>query len=204
MISSLYAKFPRRKSNVICADDVISGTAEAWRAPHSIPVRKTAQSLAGCVAPMLSCATRILFIAPYFNAVKPEFNKPLSAFIKIVISRNPQATIELHAADHQKAKSFQDFEKDCKTYLPRYVPAGITLIVRRWKKRKSGEGLHNRFILTDIGGVKFPWGISEGELGTSDDVSLLDDENYRLRMQQYNGPAYAFDPDGQFKIIGTA
>jgi hypothetical protein len=129
-------------------------------------------------------------------------NSKCVAFLKFVDYRSSQITIELHTADHDRAPSLTDFERECKTYLPRHLPDGITLIVRRWKERTGDEGLHNRYILTDVGGVKFSWGIGEGDLGTSDDVSLLDVENYRFRMQQYDGPKHAFDLDGQFKIVG--
>ena len=40
------------------------------------------------------CATRILFVDPYYRAIKREFNKPLAAFLRNVSSGGPQVTVE--------------------------------------------------------------------------------------------------------------
>jgi hypothetical protein len=162
---------PRSQSYVIRADDIMSGTAVMWPAPNSIPVDRTAEAMAGCVAPMLRCATKILFIDPYFRASKPEFNKSLAAFLQETTSRGSQITVELHTADRDDAPPLSTFKKECETYLSKSVPTGMTLIVRRWKRRDGGQGIHNRYILTDIGGVTFGWGFGEGDSGTNDDVS---------------------------------
>jgi hypothetical protein len=195
---------PDDNSNVIRAEDVISGTAAAWAAPISIPIKRTAESIADCVASMLRCSTKILFVDPYFRAIKPEFNKSLAAFLQRVAGQDSQITVELHTADRDDAPPFSMFKKECETYLPRIVPVGLTLIIRRWRQREGGRGMHNRYILTDIGGVKFGWGFGEGKPGESDDVSLLSVENYRLRLEEYAGPKHAFDLDGEFSLIGKA
>jgi hypothetical protein len=91
--------------------------------------------------------------------------------------------------------------------LPRIIPRGITVLLKRWRQNERGRGqlLHNRYILTDIGGVSFGAGldanlrnsdrdaddISLNELDT-DEVTLLDRETYDLRWDQYAGPNPAF------------
>ena len=65
-----------------------------------------------------------------------------------------------------------------------------------------GQGLHNRYILTDVGGVQFFTGLDEGDPGTTDDISLLGADAYRERLENYVGPAHAFDLEGDFEVCG--
>ena len=47
--------------------------------------------------------------------------------------------------------------------------------------------IHNRFVLTDRGGVKFGIGLDDddGDDGQTDDVDLLSQETFDLRWRQY-------------------
>ena len=81
----------------------------------------------------------------------------------------------------------------------------MPLFVRRWKEREGGEKLHNRYILTDIGGVQFGVGLDEGEPGTTDDIARLSVDTFRKRFEDYAGPNFAFDQDGEpFSVEGQA
>src|ERR687892_2444801 len=96
------------------------------------------------------------------------------------------------------------FRGECERYLPTLVPAGLILIVRRWTNRAGGERLHNRYVLTDIGGVQFGVGLDEGDPGTTDDVTRLDTDAYRRRMEDYTGAAPAFDLEGEVRIQASS
>ena len=74
--------------------------------------------------------------------------------------------------------------------------------VRRWRNRPGGDKLHNRYILTDVGGVQFGAGLDEGDQGATDDVTIIDDDTYRRRMVDYAGTAPAFDLEGTLTITG--
>jgi hypothetical protein len=53
--------------------------------------------------------------------------------------------------------------------------------------------LHNRYILTDIGGVSFGVGLDDGIDGETDEVTVLEDMTYQFRWAQFAGPAPAFE-----------
>jgi Regulator of RNA terminal phosphate cyclase/Sigma-54 interaction domain/CRISPR-associated protein (Cas_Csm6) len=63
---------------------------------------------------------------------------------------------------------------------------------REWRQREGGEKLHNRYILTDIGGVSFAVGLDDGDDGETDEVTLLEEKTYKFRWMQYRGPEQAF------------
>ena len=201
----LVRKNPDQNTNVMCEGDVWQDKARRWDAPSTIIVQRYANTMAACVAPMLRCATRVLFVDPYFRANtennEEKFRRPLAEFLRTIGTRASQVTIELHTSD--KELSWEDFRKECKDHLPDVVPTGVTITVYRWKN--SIERLHNRYILTDIGGVLFGTGLDEGRPGTTDDVARLNRNVYIQRFRDYAGPNGAFDLDGEpFPVEGQA
>jgi hypothetical protein len=58
--------------------------------------------------------------------------------------------------------------------------------------------------MPDVGGVEFGYGLDEGDPGTTDDVTLLSADSYRRRLEDYIGPALAFDLEGEVRILGRA
>jgi hypothetical protein len=80
----------------------------------------------------------------------------------------------------------------------------MTLRIVRLEQRPQGEQLHNRYILTDVGGVLFGAGLDEGDDGITDDVHLLDRAQYEQRWQQYASDSPAFDrPESPIEVSGT-
>ena len=196
---------PRDRAEVMLSDDVLTGTPEAWNAPNSIVLDRTAASLADGVAPMLRCATRIFFIDPHFRASQSKFRNPLAAFLQVVRTDASQVALELHTGHvTENAPDWNTFRRECEQRLPGIIPTGLTLIVRRWKNRTGGEKLHNRYILTDIGGVQFGCGLDEGDQGTTDDITLLSVNSYSRRHEEYSGIAHTFDLEGQITIEGKS
>ena len=194
---------PRGQPNVVRADDILTGTPEIWLAPGSIVVERTAASMANCVASMVRAATQILLVDPHFRASRPRYRNSLGDYLGLVRIGVPQVTVELHAGHvADDAPDWDTFRRECERHLPSLVPAGLTLIVRRWTNRAGGERLHNRYVLTDIGGVQFGVGLDEGDPGTTDDVSRLHTKAYRRRMDDYAGAAPAFDLEGELRISG--
>ena len=73
------------------------------------------------------------------------------------------------------------FRTECQQRLPGIVSEGIQVHIIRWREKDGGEKLHNRPILTDIGGVSFGAGLDDGADGETDEVMLLEDKTYRFR-----------------------
>ena len=207
---------PSDNSQVICGEVVLPGMdpPPLWRVPREEPVLRTAASMAKHLKPMLRCATQILFVDPHFRPSEPRFRNPLEQFLEIICDGSRDVTLEYHTGDTISRDLLQ---KHCQQYLPRIIPSGFTLTVRRWEERNIGEELHDRYILTDIGGVKIPRGLDEndrydldeGERGTID-ISRLSYEAWQQRLEHY-GYYYnpdsseskepAFDPEGQPIVI---
>lgn len=195
---------PRSTPNVLRVhdnDDFMEEPPKTWPSPSSIVVERTAASMAEAVRPMLNCASRIVFVDPYFRATRAKYRNPLRQFLQLVRTDLPPVMIQVHASA-DNAPSWGCFKKNCESHLPVLVPAGLALSIYFWKSRDNGEQLHNRYILTDVGGVQFGVGLDEGAPGTTDDVLRLDTDSYRRRMEDYTGSSPAFDLEGKVEIVG--
>ena len=82
-------------------------------------------------------------------------------------------SIEYHTGDSNKDTNA--FAREMGKSIRPYLPAATTLKVVRWKE----DELHNRYILTDRGGVMFGTGldVDESAIPSEDTVTLLDEQN---------------------------
>ena len=81
------------------------------------------------------------------------------------------------------------------------VPPQLHLTVRTLEEVGRGEALHNRYILTDVGGLQFAYGLDE-KRGTYDDLSVLGADSYLMRWSQYANGAPEFKQVSEKPICG--
>jgi hypothetical protein len=140
---------------------------------------------------MLGNCTEMHLVDPHFNPEKARFRRVLEALLEVVAESNASLrVVRVHCIAANLGLAF--FEQEA-AKMAGSLPNGVTIAFSRWKeKQQGGEKLHNRYVLTNIGGVSLGVGLDEGEPGETDDVHLLTREQYRLRWEQYVGPNGAF------------
>lgn len=196
---------PRNQSNVVRVEDISSETAEsiAWgNPPPSVTVDRTATSMVAYIEPLLLYSTRIRFIDPHFCPLQNRFQNPLREFLRVICYGSRQVTLEYHvSASYSDAPDWNEFQHDCEYCLPELIPTGFTLTIRRWNNRVGGDRFHNRYILTDIGGVSFNNSIAE--VPSDEDIisrlSALDSQRW---LKKYSIGTSAFDLEGEVVIRG--
>ncbi len=192
---------PRAVASVLLADDLDEETG-LWKVEREAKVPRQAAELAKAVAPLLCLAREILFIDPYFDPYKARSRTTLREFLLRAHGR--QNGIQLQRVEFHTL--FNDgiarFDAECQRELPARIPTGMKLDVVRWRERKGGEGFHNRYILTDRGGVRLAWGLDEGAGAQTDDLSLLSDGMFRTCWEQF-GAKPAFDKVAELTVVGT-
>ena len=195
---------PKNNRHVLTNDQIGDWPDELWEAKQGMTVSRKAEAMASALSSMLRNSQEIVFIDPYFRANKKECRDPLKAFLHECVKKTPSSKsiiLKLQAsADIDKAPSANIFKEECEKNLPDLIPSGFSITITRWKQRDKGERLHNRYILTDLGGVIFPFGLSEGDEGVTDDIVLMDRDSYAARWHQYTGDNPAFDKDCSFTI----
>lgn len=187
---------PRVSRSVLQREQLHESTG-LWNVDTQQSVARTADAMAKSAKALLDCAREVYFVDPYFGAEEPRFRRPFEGFLEVLANRTnrlPLAGVELHV----EARASADFVKlQCEGRFRDSVPRGLKVRVMRWKEHKE---FHNRYILTDRGGMYFGIGLDEGE-GT-DDVSLLSDASYRQRREQFQRSTSSFDFVDQFEVVG--
>ncbi len=82
-----------------------------------------------------------------------------------------------------------DFRDKALKKLPKCLPKGMNMDFYCLKHQESGDPLHNRFVLTDIGGVVIPYGLAaykpDEENSAQDDLQPMLTGIYEARHRQY-------------------
>jgi hypothetical protein len=176
-----------------------------WRLPSVGTTAKSAEEIANVLAPMLGMATQIFVIDPNFAAEKRRFRESLSAIVKRTLQQPrpvdglPKLFLITGIEREFKGKYNRDTQSEnnvasdiahkCREYIPKLIPQGLQIQVVILKNRPDGERLHNRYVLTDVGGASLPFGIDEDNQAngqdTTDDLSPLHKETFERRWKQY-------------------
>jgi hypothetical protein len=198
---------PSGRDHVITGEALYDPGQVRLNPVREVAARRVACELASQVGPMLRICSRVVFVDPRFRATEPRFTNALRAYlVEYAATRDPAtADVALLVSNLDLGEAL--VRRDCAAYLPRFVPRGMRLRVACLGQRPGGEKLHNRYILTDVGGVKFGVGLDEhsasGSENETDDISLLSRELYVRRWEQYAGSALAFDLVESFEVTGT-
>ena len=192
----------RAHPNILVADEVDERTA-LWAVPQET-VPRTPTAIAGVVRDMLRMAIDILFVDPYFSS-QARYARVLAACLRECLDQRVggERPIVRVFTSANKTGEREHFESECRSKLPRILPHGQQLTIARLTERQHGEKLHNRYVLTEFGGVGFPAGLDEKPRAT-DDPWLLTREQHEVRWSQYAGRPPAFDqPEDEITIVGT-
>ncbi len=161
------------------AEDTHGLDCAIWHKKSMLTPVRTADSLADAIGNLLRLSTKVVVVDPY--AYRGNAVNSYKAFIARMVSgrigsARPELVI-MFDADKSKARFLYG-------QLEGFCP-DIDLRVIGIRERPSGEKLHNRYVLTELGGVSFGVGTDAGDEHQTDDLALLDADSYKLRWSQY-------------------
>lgn len=178
------ANIPNAPDFFLAVDD-IAPHSPLWAVEREKKVPRTVEDLANSVAPLLRISNRILFIDRMFHPAAERWRDVLAQMIKITCNgqESPPA-FEYHCGiepdefgkPEQKRKT--DFLEQCERYMLNILPPKTSLTITRWDRHHKGDFFHDRYVLTDKGGVRVGWGLDRGKTGETTDICLLDDTIY--------------------------
>ncbi len=189
---------PNDDEAILQEDDIAISPCPGWDTPHGKVVVRNAQEMAEALAMLLGRCRWVKFVDPYFVLAKTRHRSSLSAFLRLLAAERPVGppdAIEIHTGDDGASSEWlrDSYEKA--------IPKGLRVTLFRWRERPNGQRLHNRYILTDLGGVTFLHGLDSGHDGESDDIMLLDKKQYETRCRQYDPATTEFDPAAEPMLL---
>ena len=176
---------PNKVADVIRKADLDEEKEPRWRAETQLHIARTAKEMVTCAELLLRTAREILFIDPYFIPKAPRFKRPLKAFLQAAAKRPASSSItriEIHTG-HKSSGTKDSFDAECVRHLPSIIPRGMKIRLVRWDQAH----LHERYILTEKGGVKFSGGLDDHDGGPRKhgDVDLLQPGPHKAIWKEY-------------------
>jgi hypothetical protein len=117
--------------------------------------------------------------------------KPLAAVLAECFQGSQPHRIEYHCDDRSTFTFFTDKIRQMEGFLPP-IPSGFRIRFIRWRSLPDGDSPHPRYILTDRGGLRYDYGLSE-EDGKTTDIGILGPDVYARRWSEYSASGTAFE-----------
>jgi hypothetical protein len=186
----LSSENPRKHKSVLSQASIKSSSP--WKTEEQDYCQRIAENMAQLVLPLLSNCRELYFIDPHFGPENPRHRRPIEAFLKTMANyrfgKPLPVCIEIHTSNKADSVFFND---TCRKKLPNLIPSGYCVRLKRWIARPGREKFHQRFILTDIGGVEVDPGLDDGKEGESFKVMLLKRKMFEKHWRDFiTEPAY--------------
>lgn len=197
---------PNDDKRVLVACDFLK-TDPPYHVETGEKVWRTAEELAGCAKPLLKVSEELQLVDPNFKVID-RFLATLDELLRLRtrLRQDKPKRLELHLRrpeDWATGGVRHKFEKR----LSRVIPRGQDVTVFFWSRRIGGEELHPRFLLTEYGGIKYDYGLDEGDEGETTIVTLLPDNLWKQLRLDYSRTGQAFaiiDPARDIFVVRGA
>jgi len=142
-------------------------------------IERTAEAMTQCCAPLLRAATHVKLIDPHLDANNGRHRRPLVAFLKCV---KPGAKVDVFCGDRN---GLEHLRRGIERALEAARPDGVE--VRLYMRPQAT--LHNRYVLTQGGGLFFSTGLDDHDDGENrtDEVGVLEAAIWSVQWERYSG-----------------
>lgn len=188
-------------NGAVLVGDNLDEKESRWKMNVTCDVPRNAQDMAASVATLLQASREIIFIDPHFGPEMARYRRSLSAFVQ---AAQHNRTIKLERVEyHLEESSTADFFQTECNKMAGWLPAGVEITFRRWRELPGSEKLHDRFILTERGGVQFSVGLDDGSVGEVTNIHILTEELRSSTWDKYLSIAPAFELVDEIVITGA-
>ncbi len=225
--AAILSNTSKDSSNVIDGRFITEDNEPLWAPPSGI-LPRTANDFATAISLLSQNSSRIIFIDPYFDCFAQRYTEPFTEMLKAVIPENYKRSVaqnqngvtdDFSIELHRQVKCYDNvdsyetiastLEHNIEQQLPRHIPTGLKVHVHLWKEHDvRTERLHNRYFLTDLGGLFFGIGLdisdprNDGAI-QNDDISILTKEQYQKHLNEYCRGSNCFELLKDFEVTGT-
>jgi len=172
----------------------IDATNPLWNVPREKVIHRKSEKLAACAKMLLMASKEILFVDPHFKPELKRFTDTFSCLMDYAFKNIMPQRLELHVEHRYGSNPYDEWKADCERNLSQIVPKGYLLKIIRWNEKYGGDKPHPRYVLTEIGGIRYDYGLDEWEgEGQTTDVSLLSPNVYKQRWNNYQKDTTTFE-----------
>lgn len=167
-----------------------------FSAPISCAIARTANDISDALFLFAASAHEIDIVDPFFDLrpINGDFLGPLSALLsKLAASSIPGKVIRIHFRTHDSRPPDNILMRDAPGQVKGVIPSGFTLQLYEWAEIPGGEDFHDRFFLTDAGGLMMGAGLAATGAAESATFTLLDNGYAQVLRSRFaaNSSVYA-------------
>ncbi|CAH6804171.1 conserved hypothetical protein [Vibrio chagasii] len=151
-------------------------------------VEKTVGKMCSAVSDFLRLSSHITFVEPYFTDRKSAMWDPMLSYLNASLENSPTKTkhitivingsnSDLPSPMYLRGK-FQENLEDKFNDFSSFKVVSIS-------HKPSGEKIHNRYMISELGALSWGIGLDSQDEDTNDDLILLDKDLYSKRYEQY-------------------
>ena len=147
-------------------------------APTSCDIPRSAADLAGACHLLLLAAREIDLVDPYFHLGidGEDYCSPLEEMMTAMRAAGKEnVCIRIHSTSHNRHPGQLAILQDPQRWVRVNIPTSYELHLYAWEQRPGGEDLHDRFLLSDCGGIMIGAGFAASGAQENAAITLLDD-----------------------------
>ena len=181
---------PPNNNRYLNIDEYLDEDPPFYR-PRQTEIQRTAKKLIETGWQCFRRAKEIYLVDPYFDVQQRSFGPVLAKFVERLDDENPPEPPRLEV--HASLKPFNGtFDRRIKqnqwqNWAEKNLPSGWSLKISYWDKIETGGTMHARYILTEIGGLDYNWGMDVDE-SEHTQVSLLEDTLWNKLYRRFAWP----------------
>lgn len=160
--------------------DDCSDAHPLFRATTSGDVIRTADQIADALHTMTSVSKEVDIVDPYFD-LRPTKGNYLATLVSLLArlagAPGKAKAIRVHFRDHNTRPSAEILARDGSAQLKGLLPPGYRIELYAWSEKHGGEDFHDRYVLTDLGGIMIGAGLSADGPEESAAFTLLNFEH---------------------------
>ncbi|MCY4305401.1 MAG: hypothetical protein OXC62_11615 [Aestuariivita sp.] len=148
--------------------------------------RKT-ESLLAAFAVLFKSSARIAFIDPYFDICNQGYRNFLERCLTFIDQFNPKEDIDI--AIHYDGEKIHTTPKEVGNNFTanfHIIPNRLNIQIFAWEKLINGEDFHDRFLLTNKGGMSIGRGFKPTKTHMTTNVSLMDSKDSLKKLDSFS------------------
>jgi hypothetical protein len=160
-----------------------------WRVQRDMIVERNATDLVTAAQVLLELSREVILVDPHYGPETRRY-ETCAHFFEAACKGKALRSFSVHL----KSKSTSDFfvnEIRSKVLGKWSIPEDIPVFFIRWNEIASNADMHPRYVLTELGGIRYEHGL-DARAGTNCDVSLIDNDVFEARRKEYSPASTPF------------
>ena len=188
----------------ILVDDVDDDHPLLVRA-RSADVPRTAAGISEACSTLLASSNSVDLVDPFFDLRPNQGNylDPLSLMLNKFSAGRENLIVRVHYRDHQSRPPEQILLQSSGVWTQGIIPAGVELHLIAWAEKPGGEDFHDRFVLTELGGLQVGAGLAATNQNENATVTILDTVHAGQIRAKFSDGSNAFDRVGNIVCISS-